>query len=271
MSEAHDHIRYLYAFELWNERNAAVKALKEMGLLALDPLFEVAKGTYPTPDLSRLKPQALLWNVYWRITRLFNPEGQIMNARSTAIDLIGEIGGAAVVEPLMAWFETEPDERIRPYIRAELIRIGDRRALELFLADTDIRKGHLPLQLIDLFSEWRDPRTVEPLVAAMRTGHLLSRYTEICVAALGKIGGERAADVLLKHLIEIIKLPPEKWDDSESNLGTLDWEVATYHATRTSLNTVLKAIRMIDDPQVQKRLNKILLKIPYYVLPHIKW
>src|SRR5262249_35116048 len=157
---------FLYAFEMDRERKQAIEALQAMGSPAVPLLLQVARGTYPTPDLSALKSSGFWQTVSWALSRLFSPNGQVILARQRAIWTLGKIEAFNFIDPLMGFYQTDPVCWVRGGIGGLVVDMKDIRGLPVLIAVLAVHNrgggGKFRVDLKVFLGDWRDPRAVEP-------------------------------------------------------------------------------------------------------------
>ncbi len=282
-------IAHLYTFDA----RAARTRLVEIGAPAVEPLIAVLDRTHDLPDLERLKaagvPEELL-----ELAPALDPAA----ARERAAYLLGDIGDARAVEPLIAAFARERERHICLAIVRALGKIGDPRAVDTLIAaletpawtpeystivnDLDRIGGdraveplirHLHSVAYSYGSAARaawalshrqdDPRVLDALITGLRLDAEFSTL-EAVFAGLERCGEPRGARALLNFVNGMLKLPKERWDQREENLSETDKGVV-YHVLIAELRNAVAVIRHIGDPETVSALGHALATAPSYI------
>ena len=282
MNEAEALIPYLYTFDA----REAANRLAALGQPAVAALIAVISGEY-SPDLSRLPDASASVPVG------IPAEPQADAARERAAYILGDIGDAQAVEPLLVAYAHERDRFIRLALARALGKIGDPRAIPALagrLGTPDFRSLVSDLARID------GEQAVEPLIglirreeytygcAALAAGLLAQRSddtrsvagltgglrpdaefatVQAVIAALGEIGGQGAAQGLLDFVRGLLALPPERWDGREDNLSETD-QGMVFHVLKTEFRDAVSAIRRCGDAETVAALERLLASAPPY-------
>jgi HEAT repeat protein len=280
MDEIEQLIPHLYSFDA----RAASKRLVELGAAAVEPLVAVLSGAYPVPDVI--------------VTSMGVPAPPDRDAaRERAAYLLGEIGDASAVEPLIATFSgaAVSDRYLRLAAARALGRIGDARAVDTLIAALAVPAWTPDFNdLVAALHRIDAERAVEPLIGVL----LSERHTYGCAAHAARLLGTRrddarvvtalcaalrldaefatvqavieqlsgiddpAAHQALAGLItQMIHLPAERWDDREDNLSETD-QGMVFHVLKTEFAQAAAALRQMGKGDV---LEKLLRDAPGYV------
>jgi len=117
--------------------------------------------------------------------------------RENAVEALGKIGDTRAVEPLLAALK-DVNWKISSAAKKALGEIGDVRAVEPLLAFIKDDQTDLDPTAVIALGEIGDTRAVEPLLAALKDKSFFVR--QIAAEALGKIGDIRAIQPLVTAL-----------------------------------------------------------------------
>jgi HEAT repeat protein len=272
MDEIEQLIPQLYSFDA----RVASRRLVELGVPAVVPLIAVLRGEYPVPDV-----------IVTSIGVPAPPDAEA--ARERAAYLLGEIGDARAVDPLMATFAGTSDRYIRLAAARALGRIGDARGVDTLIAALATPVWTPDCNDLVAAVHRIDPeRAIEPLIGVL----LSERHTYGCAAHAARLLGERKDDprvvaalcaalgldaefvtfqtvidqlahvddprvnqALLNVIANMIRESPERWDDREDNLSETD-EGVEFHVLKTEFALAAAALRQRGAGSALDRLLK---------------
>lgn len=291
--EAERLIPYLYSLDA----RAAGDRLTALGAAAVEALVSVISGAAAVPDLRQLVAVEVDGVPLECIGAGEAPNPTA--ARERAAYLLGDIGDARAVEPLLAALNSENDRYVRLAMLLALGKIGDRRAFGALVAalegtvwTPDFRKivddtariggehsvlplirfvqredytygaaAHAARALIRLRRD--DPRVLDGLTRALRLDAEFSTL-EAVSEALGELGEARGAQALLAFVREMTARPADCWDERQENLSETDAGVV-FHVLKTELRNAAAAVRKIGDPATTAELERVLAAAPAYI------
>lgn len=273
MDEAERLIPYLYSFDA----RTAASRLVALGAPAVDALIAVIDGRYVPPDLSCLPATD---SDAPTVAAALPAEPQADAARERAAYVLGDIGDARAVAPLIAAYGREHDRFIRLALARALGKIGDPRAVDTLidalagrvwtpdcrhLVEDLARIGGARAidTLLDLLQRavytygcaaaaarllavhCADPRVPAGLAAGLRPDAEFITV-QAAIEALESCGGAQAVPALLDFVRTLLALPSERWDDREDNLSETEQGVV-FHIIKTEFWAAVGAVRRCGD------------------------
>lgn len=262
----------------------AGEQLAALGSAAVEPLITVLNGQHPTPNMTHFGG--------------IGSEPDSAAARERAAYLLGDIGDARAVEPLIAAYAYERSRYMRLAVALALGKIGDTRAADTLIALLDTAP-FTPnyAQVVDDYARIAGADAIEPLLRVVQNPHYtyggaahaaraLAKYhadprvlpgliaglrpdAEIAtvralIDVLAETGDARAADGLLRFINALIQLPPERWDGRDENLSETDSGVV-FHVLKAEFGEAVAAVRKIGGAEACAELDRLLNGAPTYI------
>ncbi|MCC6802617.1 MAG: HEAT repeat domain-containing protein [Anaerolineae bacterium] len=262
----------------------AGERLVALGSAAVEPLIAVLNGQHPLPDM-----------------RLYGGIGSVPDsaaARERAAYLLGDIGDARAVEPLIAAYARETSRYTRLAIARALGKIGDGRAAPTLVALLD----DIPFtpdyaHIVDDYARIAGANAVEPLLRVVRSRRYSYGGAAHAVRALARLRADprvlpglidalrtdaetatvlalidtlaetsdaRAIDALIGFIGVMIQLPPERWDERDENRSETDAGVV-FHILKAPFRAAAAAVRKTGSAEARARLEHLLGSAPAYV------
>lgn len=177
-------------------RRAVVKALGQLGdARAAEPLLALLNTS--SFDIRSAVRNALVQigpaAVAPSLMRLGDPKA----ARSSIVNILGQIGDTQAVEPLLALLN-DPEVAVREAVATALGQLHDTRAVEPLLERLDDPDSAVRWAVAAALGHLSDARVVESLLTRLDDSEVIVR--RIVAWSLGQLGDTRAVDPLLARL-----------------------------------------------------------------------
>ena len=174
-----------------------IAALERIGLAAVDPLMVVlesdkdaGKVAQAAHALGKINDRRISERTFLLL------EHKDAYRRAAAASLLGELGAADAVQPLLALLQSDKRHEVSEAAIGALGQLRDPRAVAALIERLDDER--LCFAAAHALGDIGDAGAVEPLVKALQAGHEALRRE--AAGALGAIGDTRAAEPLLRAL-----------------------------------------------------------------------
>jgi|ERR1700722_397187 HEAT repeat protein len=197
-------------FEVWQFRRISRRYAVPL-LVCFYVFVFVAAGDGQTSRVSRLigqmhdRDDSKRWSAVQELVKIGTPAVEPLIAalkdprwyvRESAVDALGEINDPRVIEPLIAVLNDMPS--VQSAAKAALIKIGVPAVEQLISALKDADARVRRWNAASVLGEIKDPRAVEPLIAALNDTDYIVRRT--AVSSLGEIKDLRMVEPLITAL-----------------------------------------------------------------------